>query len=361
MQPYVPTAEPLLDDEAPNSGKKSKKKKKQMSVDPYVLPDQNVEMVEVSDHSAKKKDKKKKKSKKSKRNLDTKREADENTKKEPEGDEYDPYQKYDEANANYAQATVLSSSGWEVLDAKVWNGGHTSAQAVGLKYAITGDESQIVTVEIPPGESCQGEPGSMMYLSNAIDMKVSCGGDWFGRCCGGESCCVVNFNNTTRSGEVGYAGLVTNDPLAKVVPIEMGSDAVGRSLIVQQGAYMASYGEVKITFDCDCNLMRCCCGGMGLVRQKIEGTGTAFLGATGTIVQKVLAQNEVMLCDTNCILAYAESCTFDIKKTGGIVNWIGGGEGFFNSSVKGPGLVVVQSMNMLMLLEALAADKMYRR
>jgi len=315
---------------------------------PYVP---TAEMVEVSDYSSsKKKDKKKPKSEKKPKSKKAKKSKG---KKDAAGDDYDPYANYDKEN--YAQATVLSSSGWEQLDAK-----HASARAGGLKYAITGDESQIVTVEIPPGESCQGEPGSMMYLSNGIDMKVSCGGDWFGRCCGGESCCVVNFQNT-GNGEAGYAGLVTNDPLAKVVPIEMGSEAVGRSLIVQQGAYMASYGEVKITFDCDCNLVRCCCGGMGLVRQKIEGTGTAFLGATGTIVQKVLTHDEVMLCDTNCILAYAESCTFDIKKTGGIVNWIGGGEGFFNSSIKGPGLVVVQSMNMCMLLEALAADKMYRR
>jgi uncharacterized protein (AIM24 family) len=99
----------------------------------------------------------------------------------------------------------------------------------------------------------------------------------------------------------------------------------------------------------------------GLVRQKLEGNGTAFLGATGTIVQKVLDHNETILIDTNCILAYAETCTFDLKKTGGIVNWIGGGEGIFNSSLKGPGLVVVQSMNMCMLLQSLVADKMYRR
>jgi uncharacterized protein (AIM24 family) len=99
----------------------------------------------------------------------------------------------------------------------------------------------------------------------------------------------------------------------------------------------------------------------GLVRQKIVGTGTAFLGATGTIVQKVLGANETILVDTNCLLAYAETCKFDLKKTGGIVNWIGGGEGIFNSTITGPGLVVVQSMNMCMLLECLAADKMYRR
>ena len=104
-----------------------------------------------------------------------------------------------------------------------------------------------------------------------------------------------------------------------------------------------------------------CIALQGLVRQKLEGTGTAFLGATGTIVQKVLDAGEVMLIDTNCLLAYAETAEFDLKRTGGIVNWIGGGEGIFNSSITGPGLVVVQSMNMCVLLQSLAADKIYRR
>lgn len=50
---------------------------------------------------------------------------------------------------------------------------------------------------------------------------------------------------------------------------------------------MASYGEVSIGVDFDCNPLRCCCAGLGLVRQKLQGTGTAFLAGTGTMVQKV--------------------------------------------------------------------------
>ena len=154
---------------------------------------------------------------------------------------------------------VLEASGWASVDPMEINAlqkreGHKH------RYAITGDESQIVTVSIPPGESCQGEPGSMMYLTSPIDMKASCGGDCLGRCLGGESCCVLNFNN--RTSEKGYAALVANSPLAKIVPVDMGSKDVGGNLIVQQGAYVASYGDVHITFDCDCNLVRCCCGGM---------------------------------------------------------------------------------------------------
>jgi len=299
---------------------------------------------------------------------DKKKKSNKNKSSSKSDEPYDPYASYDaktDAVDAVAEAyPVMEASGFEPLLIEDINKDHAFNKAGSsngnCKYAITGHESQIVTVAIPPGESCQGEPGSMMYLSDPISMKVSCGLDWFGRCCGGESCCVLNFRNKSKD-KVGYAGLVTNEPLAKVIPVELNSPAVGGSLIVQQGAYMASYGEVKITFDCDCNIVRCCCGGMGLVRQKIVGTGTAFLGATGTIVQKVLDANETILIDTNCLLAYAETCTFDLKKTGGVMNWIGGGEGFFNSTIKGPGLVVVQSMNMVILLEALAADKMYRR
>lgn len=68
-----------------------------------------------------------------------------------------------------------------------------------------------------------------------------------------------------------------------------------------------------------------------------------------------------MLVDTECILAYSESCTFDQKLNAGIVSWIGSGQGLFNTTLKGPGLAIVQSMNMKILLASLAADKMYRR
>mmetsp|Transcript_15406 Transcript_15406/g.33223 ORF Transcript_15406/g.33223 Transcript_15406/m.33223 type:complete len:285 (+) Transcript_15406:118-972(+) len=266
-----------------------------------------------------------------------------------------------------AYVSESESKKFVVLEASGWNqqhkgsGARVASDGAGgnFRYAITGSESQIVTVEVPPGKSCQGEPGSMMYLSSAIRMKVGCAGDCLGRACGGEDCCFLDFANHTD--RIGYAALTTNQPLAKVIPVDLASPEVGNTLIVQQGTYMASYGEVNIGFDCDCNLFRCCCGGMGLVRQKLTGTGTAFLGATGTIVQKVLKPGEVMMVDTECILAYSESCTFDQKLNAGIVSWIGSGQGLFNTSLTGPGLVIVQSMNMTILLASLAADKIYRR
>eukprot|EP00543_Licmophora_paradoxa_P006672 CAMPEP_0202442644 /NCGR_PEP_ID=MMETSP1360-20130828/2032_1 /ASSEMBLY_ACC=CAM_ASM_000848 /TAXON_ID=515479 /ORGANISM="Licmophora paradoxa, Strain CCMP2313" /LENGTH=254 /DNA_ID=CAMNT_0049058063 /DNA_START=20 /DNA_END=784 /DNA_ORIENTATION=- len=244
---------------------------------------------------------------------------------------------------------VLEASGWNKLFVP---------QPTIAKYAITGYESQIVTVSINNGDSVKGEPGVMMYLTPGMTQRASCDG-CFERLCSGEECCVMNFIN--EQGGNGYVAMTPNFPMAKVVPIDLSSPEVGGTLIAQQGAFMASYGDVRIGISLDCNFLRCCCAGTGLVRQKIEGSGTVFLAATGTIIQKVLAPGETIIIDTNCILAFSNSCQLDLKRAGGILGMVGGGEGIFNTTLTGPGLCFVQSMNETTFREALVANKIYRR
>lgn len=247
---------------------------------------------------------------------------------------------------------VLEASGWDQLEIP---------KIDSLNYAITGHESQVLTMKLLSGQAIQGEPGSMMYLSgNGMKQQVSYEG-CCERCCSGESCFVMNFSNDASDGTAGFAALSPNFPTAIVVPINLSSPHVNGTLIAQSGAYMASYGDVAVGSSLDCNCARCCCSGMGLVRQKLVGTGTVFLAGTGTIVQKVLAPDEIFIIDSNCIMAYAESCTLDLKRAGGVLGIVGGGEGIFNTTLKGPGLCVVQSMNEIVFREALVANKLYRR
>ena len=89
-------------------------------------------------------------------------------------------------------------------------------------------------MSLKPGEKCEGEPGSMMYLSPEVEMLASYAGCW-NRCCGGESCFILNFTN--NSSGPGYAALVPSDPLAKVVPVNLSAPEIGGCLIVQQGRY----------------------------------------------------------------------------------------------------------------------------
>jgi uncharacterized protein (AIM24 family) len=135
-----------------------------------------------------------------------------------------------------------------------------------IKYAITGHESQIITFSLDEGETVKGEPGVMMYLSPEVTQQVSCDG-CLARCCAGEDCFVMNFTHSggSTSNNKGYVALTPNFPMAKVVPVDLSSPSVNGVLIAQQGAFMASVGNVEIGVSLDCNLLRCCCAGTGLV------------------------------------------------------------------------------------------------
>jgi uncharacterized protein (AIM24 family) len=244
---------------------------------------------------------------------------------------------------------VLAHTGWSHLDIP---------KLESINYAVTGHESQVLTFKLQPGDVLHGEPGSMLYLTSEVKQNVSYQG-CCNRLCSGEDCFVLNLTN--HSNKPGYAALSPSFPTAKVIPIDLSSTNVGGVLIAQSGSFMASYGDVRVGVSWDCNFMRCCCSGLGLVRQKLEGTGTAFLSSSGTIVTKVLQSDETILVDNNCILAYSNSCKLDLRRVGGIVGMLGSGEGMFNATLTGPGLVVVQSMNELMFKNALAVQKLYRR
>jgi uncharacterized protein (AIM24 family) len=203
---------------------------------------------------------------------------------------------------------VLHASGWDYLQKP-----HVS----GFHYAIAGHESQVITLQLlREGDAVKAEPGTMMYLSHGIQQSIACEG-CCARCCSGEACWVSVYTNPSNN--TSYVALTPSFPTSKVIPVDLSSPHVNGVLICQQGSYMASFGEVLIDMSCDCNFVRCCCGGMGLVRQRLQGSGTAFLSSTGTIVQKVLATGETILVDTQCVLAFAGSCKMDLRRTGGVL------------------------------------------
>lgn len=206
-----------------------------------------------------------------------------------------------------------------------------------FKYSITGADSQVITLGVNPGDRIEASPGSMLMLSSDISTNVECGKCT--RVCTGETLCKVIFTN--KGASEGFVALTPDFP-AKVVPVEL--SRVG-TLITKQGAYMGSQGEVSVTADCDCNIATCCCGGLGFIRQKASGNGLLILAASGTVVQKNLAAGEKIIIDTTSLVGYQESAKLGIQKAGGCCTMCCGGEGLFNTTVEGPGLVIIQSMS----------------
>jgi uncharacterized protein (AIM24 family) len=198
----------------------------------------------------------------------------------------------------------------------------------------------VVTVQLAGNEQVYTEPGTMMFMSTYVKGDTECGG-CLTRACSGESCCTMVLTNQQQ--ELGFVGLTPNFP-SKVIPVDLSSPSVNGSLICQQGCYMAHYGELEIDVDFTCNPFKACCGGAGFVQQRLNGTGTVFLNSTGTIMQKELVENEKIVVDTNCVLAWASTVEMELQTSSGCCGMALGGEGIFNTVFKGPGLVMVSSM-----------------
>lgn len=78
--------------------------------------------------------------------------------------------------------------------------------------------------------------------------------------------------------------------------------------------------------------------------QKMEGNGMGFIHAGGTMAKKVLQPGEVLRVDTGCIVGFTKGVDYNIEFVGGIKNTIFGGEGLFFATLRGPGIVYIQSL-----------------
>mmetsp|Transcript_30029 Transcript_30029/g.72892 ORF Transcript_30029/g.72892 Transcript_30029/m.72892 type:complete len:304 (+) Transcript_30029:110-1021(+) len=215
----------------------------------------------------------------------------------------------------------------------------------GQEWCVAGHDMQVLTMTVPPGETITTEVGSMMYMHPNMETEVEC--DLFDcrRICGGESCVKLLLKNPSQ--EQGYLGLTPNFP-AKIIPIKFGTHVSKDShLIARPGAFLAQLGDVDVGCDLDCSLGTCCCAGIGLCRQKLEGAqdSIAFLNAGGTIVYKHLKPGEKVTIDSDSVVGFESTNTLGIAFNGKFCTCCFGGEGCFSTTLEGPGRVYMQSMS----------------
>lgn len=207
-------------------------------------------------------------------------------------------------------------------------------------YKIYGHDTQILQVKLNPGENVTSEPGALVFKGANIKMKTSVGGFGKGlkRLLGGETF----FKNTyiNKSPNAGSVSLTPDYP-AKVAPLNLSKTG---SIICVQGAYLAHLGDVTVDIKFITNCFIGCCAGQGFILQKFHGSGTVFVCGGGTIMEKMLQPNEILLVDPTCLIGYSETCTFDVETSGDGCTMMFGGEGLFVNSITGPGLVLVETM-----------------
>ncbi|MDD2438940.1 MAG: TIGR00266 family protein [Methanosarcinaceae archaeon] len=229
-----------------------------------------------------------------------------------------------------------------------------------IDYKIIGDDMQIVEVELDPGESVRAEAGAMMYMGPGIDMQTSTGrgsggffkglGKGLKRMLTGESFFITNF--THRGEGKGHVAFGAPYP-GKVIPLDLSK--LGGRFLCQKDAFLCAARGIEVEVAFTQKLGAGIFGGEGFILQRLEGDGMAFVHVGGTIVEKKLAPGEVMRVDTGCLAAFSESVDYDIKMVKGFKNALFGGEGLFLATLRGPGLVYLQSLPFSRLADRIVA------
>jgi uncharacterized protein (TIGR00266 family) len=219
-----------------------------------------------------------------------------------------------------------------------------------MKYKITGDNLQLVTLELKSGEKVYGEAGTMVYMTSNMNMEAKMRGGLLkalGRKFAGETIFLTDFTPTGGEGLVAFGG---NAP-GTIKPIEL---APGRDFLVQKDAFLCAEDTVELSVAFQRRLGSIFFGGEGFILERLSGQGIAFIHACGDFVEFDLQAGQTMKVDTGCVVGWDGTVEFDIERVKGIKTMFFGGEGLFLTTLKGPGKIIIQSMTLANLATALA-------
>lgn len=127
----------------------------------------------------------------------------------------------------------------------------------------------------------------------------------------------------------------------------------GEEIICQKSAFLASTPGVNMEVFFRKKLSSGLFGGEGFIMQKFNGQGMLFIEIDGSAVEYNLQQGEKLILDTGHLVMMSATCSLDVQTVSGIKNVLFGGEGLFNTVVTGPGKVIVQTMPIPNLANAI--------
>lgn len=217
------------------------------------------------------------------------------------------------------------------------------------EYEIIGSDGQVCQIPLAPGQEVTCDSGGMCYTSNDVKMEAKFLGFFstLGRLAGGGSLMSITYTN--EGSEQGYVAMTPNMP-GVVIPINMREYP---NLLCSRDSYLCSMGSgndtaIGMGFNPSSSMAGCLCGGEALIMQKVDGGTMCFMAGMGTVITKKLEDGEEILVDTNSILCLTAGVGFDVRKTADTCSMAQccGGEGLFNTVLKGPGTVWMESMSI---------------
>ncbi|MGN0368071.1 MAG: TIGR00266 family protein [Wujia sp.] len=207
-----------------------------------------------------------------------------------------------------------------------------------MEYSIEGGNLPVVKIHLTQGEIVTCESGAMSWMDDEIEMQTSAGGlgKMLGRMVTREHA-FLNTYYAKRDGEIAFSAKFPGSIRAvEITP--------GNGLIVQKGAFLASFGDIQSEVYLQQRLGSGFFGGEGFLMRRFTGRGLVFLEIDGSAHEYQIATGDCKIVDTGYVAAMSESCSMEIRRIKGAANIFFGGEGLFNTVVHGPGTVIMQSM-----------------
>lgn len=216
-----------------------------------------------------------------------------------------------------------------------------------MKYEIKYKPSYSMLVfNLDPNETITAESGAMTYMDPNIDVKTrkrekSLFGTIGLKLLGHQSFWVNDFTTTQKSGEVAFVSA----PVGDIETLKVNSN---QGYIIQNSAYIASTQNV----DLDVKWQGFTKGlfGQGLFMIKVTGDGTLFINTFGAIDKHTLKPGQTLIVDNFHLVAFSDTCSYKVKKFGGLKSTLLGGEGLV-TEIKGPGDVYIQTKNLREFVE----------
>lgn len=232
-----------------------------------------------------------------------------------------------------------------------------------VDFQIYGNDLQIVEIELDKNETVVAEAGAMTYMDFGISFQSMMGdgskpdegmmGKLLSvgkRVLTGESIFMTHFTNI--SGGKKHVAFGAPYP-GKIIPLNL-QGYQGR-LLCQKDAFLAAAKGTSISIAFTKKLGAGFFGGEGFILQKLEGDGMVFIHVGGTVVEKKL-QGEKILIDTGCLAAFTSGLTYSIERAGSLKSMFFGGEGLFLATLKGTGTVWIQSLPISRLADRIVSS-----
>ena len=220
-----------------------------------------------------------------------------------------------------------------------------------IEYSIHGDDMQVVSIQLDPNETVIAEAGAMNWMDRGISFEAKMGDGsnpdkgLFGklldvgkRALTGESIFMTHFTNV----DSGKKEVTFGAPYpGSIIPVDL--NEIGGEILCQKDAFLCAAKGTEVTIAFTKRLGAGFFGGEGFILQKLRGDGLVFLHAGGTIIKKEL-NNDSILIDTGCLVAFDPSLDYSIERAGNLKSMFFGGEGLFLATVQGTGSVYLQSL-----------------